>query len=121
MFEHAIFFGEKQAGIVAKRGALVWLDRTLAVRAEREIDIRQGGMPRHEAGPTRDGIPRFRRDLGGIDGDGWACDVCGRRMGHQITIDVRSRCRERGCACLLRRRRNRQTQAMRRLAAEVEC
>lgn len=31
----------KHAGIVAQRGDLVWLDRILAVRAEREIDVRQ--------------------------------------------------------------------------------
>lgn len=68
MFEHVFF--ATNAGIVAERGDLVWADRTLAVRAEREIDARQATMPRHEAGSTRDGIPRFRRDPGGMNGIG---------------------------------------------------
>ena len=50
MFEHVFFFREKNAGIVAERGDLVWLERSVAVRAEREIDVRQGAMARHEAG-----------------------------------------------------------------------
>ena len=93
------FFRENNAGIVAERGDLVWLDRTLAVRAEREIDVRQANAGKARGRDARDGIPRFRRDLGGLDGIGvprWFW------VGQFWAIKSRSMCEvgvERGCAC----------------------
>ena len=93
------FFRENNAGIVAERGDLVWLDRTPAVRAEREIDVRQANAGKARGRDARDGIPRFRRDLGGLDGIGvprWFW------VGQFWAIKSRSMCEvgvERGCAC----------------------
>jgi hypothetical protein len=92
-------FRENNAGIVAERGDLVWRERTLAVRAEREIDVRQASDGEARGRDDQDGISRFRRDLGGVDGidvPRWFW------VGQFRAIKSRSMCEvgvERGCAC----------------------
>lgn len=58
------FFADRNAGIVVSVVTLCSLIEP-SLSAEREIDVRQANEGEARGRATRDGIPRFRRDLGG--------------------------------------------------------